>query len=98
PRALPSSPTRRSSDLAVTVGFGASRRVRDSAPAAMLLAVAGMGASAFVGTLAGRAGEALVAVALLWGFGTGLLAVLKSDAGWARSEEHTPELQSRLEP
>ncbi len=71
---------------AVTVGFGAFKRVSGSFAVAMGLVAAGMGVSALVGTLAGQAWEAMVAVVLLWGFGTGLFPIFKSDLAWVAQQ------------
>ncbi len=67
---------------AVTVGFGAYKRLYGSAGPAMGITTVGMGVSAFVGTLAGQTWQSMLVVVFLWGFITGLLPVLKSDLSW----------------
>jgi hypothetical protein len=67
---------------AVTIGFGAYKRLYGSAGPAMGLTAVGLGFSAFVGTLVGQAWETLIAIVFVWGFVTGLLPVLKSDLSW----------------
>jgi hypothetical protein len=67
---------------ALSVGFGASRRVRGSRLLAMITTTLLMAFSAWVGTLAGNHYLAVILMTALWGMACGLFNVLSEDFGW----------------
>lgn len=67
---------------ALSVGFGAARRVRDSRLLAMLLTTLMMAGSAVTGTLAGNLYCLVILTTAIWGLACGFLNVLDEDIGW----------------
>lgn len=67
---------------ALSVGFGASRRIRDSRWLAMLVTMLLMAFSAWMGTLAGNYYSAILVATAVWGLICGFLTVFDEDIGW----------------
>ncbi len=61
---------------AVSVGFGSFQGAYRSRATIMMTAAIGMAVSIFVGSLAGHSTLAMIVVATLWGFGSGLLVAI----------------------
>lgn len=67
---------------AVNTGFGQKHRIDDSHLLPMIFVTFGMAFSGFFGVLIGHDNLLLVATAMLWGFGYGLLTARPEGFGW----------------
>lgn len=67
---------------ALTVGWGANKKLMDYPLAPMIIAGIGMSVSAFVGSLAGNFYPVYLALCLLWGSVCALVGVLDQNAWW----------------
>jgi hypothetical protein len=67
---------------AMTVGFGAKQNIDNSQLLPMIFAALGISVSTFLGMVAGHTNFVLVGMAMLWGFGYGMLSTREAGYGW----------------
>ena len=67
---------------AMTVGFGAKQNIDNSLLLPMIFAALGISFSTFLGMVVGHTNFVLIGVAMLWGFGYGMLTTREAGYGW----------------